>query len=534
MPTITGWATNLAPQRGLSKQRSDNRPSSAFTGRKAPTSAALSGNGRSNPSSPTAWASRVIPRQGEHVDGHRLGGASGTVRSASLGRTSSDPSSPSSTSASPSRANSKGRQDRRLDQRRLRRQGEDLPQQHSGLREPDPLSSMTTLHGLSPAASHPGLQNRSSATGLLKWNSKGSGRIQPDMSATPDEVETHEAWQARVLSPDFLDLDDHKKDNFDRLSVSSSQENQGESSRSPTKRPNVPAGEETGLATVAMAQTRQLPNSSPSKRDQPVSVLPSSSSTTTVITTATTAWAEKSGQSAEDKAKSGGKKRSKEAPRENPVTLPELAQELKIPFQTLQEAAETFKRFADDPSNPDVFQRRLSMANFQGVLEYLCAGADDVSPDFMQTAFYCADRDESGAIDIREFGIWYSSFSFSEEFALDKDARQLRTLAKQLNLDIVAVDKYKRAYDKFDTDGSGAIELDEFTALLHALLKVPDGSIPDKRVMSLWRQADSDGAGELDFGKFCAFYKCTFDDAARAEGSDPFTDFYRNIRRVPG
>jgi len=55
-------------------------------------------------------------------------------------------------------------------------------------------------------------------------------------------------------------------------------------------------------------------------------------------------------------------------------------------------------------------------------------------------------------------------------------------------------------FDALDTDASGAIELKEF---LQLKLCCPALDLPDERLMEIYRGADMDGNGRLDFDEFC-------------------------------
>merc|ERR1712232_1240437 len=180
-------------------------------------------------------------------------------------------------------------------------------------------------------------------------------------------------------------------------------------------------------------------------------------------------------------------------------------------------------------------EQRLEMTQFSQVLTALCeSGSKDLTSNFKDTAtmsaFRIVDEDGSGDIDVREFCIWFSSFSFSNELVIDKEKQDVRKLARKLDLEVVDIERYKRAFDDFDLDGSGAIEFDEFVAVMYKLLKVPNGQqLPEKRLVSLWSEADVDGSGELDIEEFCIFYKKCFEEE---EGGFDFADYYRNLRVV--
>ena len=67
----------------------------------------------------------------------------------------------------------------------------------------------------------------------------------------------------------------------------------------------------------------------------------------------------------------------------------------------------------------------------------------------------------------------------------------------------------KKVFDKYDADGSGQIEKDEFKLMMTDLvcvgklkgLEVPNGLLEDQ-----WLSVDHDGSGEVDFDEFCEWY----------------------------
>jgi len=184
-----------------------------------------------------------------------------------------------------------------------------------------------------------------------------------------------------------------------------------------------------------------------------------------------------------------------------------------------------------------VFSMRLDMNNFSEVLCSVCQ-VDNIHllpPDFVESAFQSADRDSGGDIDVCEFIDWYSAFSFSEKMVgLTEASQEVRTLARRLETEVVAIERYKIAFEKFDLDGSGFIESEEFTNLVNLLLKAPHGyCLPNERVQSLWREADKDSSGYIDFEEFCEFYMKRFDQKDASERRYNFSDYYRSIRKVP-
>jgi len=218
-------------------------------------------------------------------------------------------------------------------------------------------------------------------------------------------------------------------------------------------------------------------------------------------------------------------------------SLHELAIELHLPFASVKHASEIFERYSHGTEDSELCERKLSMADFSKVLCEICSveSVSALCPGFVSSAFSAADRNKGGDIDIREFLIWYSSASFLEELTLSQDGQKARELARKLGLQAADIDRYKRAFDRFDRDGSGFIDQEEFEVLLGELLRLPQGAadLPRDRVSNLWRMADTDGNGGIDFEEFCMFYTSYFDDRNGAAGKDIIEDFYRKVRRVP-
>ncbi|CAJ1331978.1 unnamed protein product [Effrenium voratum] len=213
--------------------------------------------------------------------------------------------------------------------------------------------------------------------------------------------------------------------------------------------------------------------------------------------------------------------------------VPELSRRLGMPQQVAKEAAQLFQRFADIPRNGGIFDGKLKIAQLEKVLVALCDVGDvsELSSDFTERAFKAADRDTGGFIDLEEFAVWYSSFCFAEEVTVKPQVRQTRELARQMGLEIWAIEKFRVAFDKYDADGSGEIEFDEFSDMVQELLKIPSGhELPYDRLMTMWRSADMQQKGFLDFKEFCFFYVRM---VSMEEGCDPIRDYYRNVRSVP-
>jgi len=156
---------------------------------------------------------------------------------------------------------------------------------------------------------------------------------------------------------------------------------------------------------------------------------------------------------------------------------------------------------------------------------------DCVSEDMVDVlaneAFRDADKDGSSEIHFGDVAVWISSRSFSEVLNLTPEQINMRDLARQYDMTYAQVEQYKKCFDTFDCDGSGAIDRGEFEPLLSKCARLPKGAaLPQQRTQTLWRLADLDGSHELDFQEFLVFYKRYFD-------GNGFENMYRFRRQPP-
>lgn len=212
-----------------------------------------------------------------------------------------------------------------------------------------------------------------------------------------------------------------------------------------------------------------------------------------------------------------------------------LAAMLNLPSDRVSSAYRLFKEHADGPGEGAslVGEGRLTKRQFGKLACAMtgCHSEDDLPAGIVDDAFRSADKDGGGEIDFSEFAIWFTANSFSERLTLDAGQRALRKLARTYSMSYAQVDQYKQHFDKFDLDRSGMIESDEFQNLLCKCAKIPANGLSHSRLQQLWRVADADGSGEVDFEEFVVFYRKYFDVAA-GEGAG-FENFYRGVRNHP-
>jgi hypothetical protein len=80
-------------------------------------------------------------------------------------------------------------------------------------------------------------------------------------------------------------------------------------------------------------------------------------------------------------------------------------------------------------------------------------------------------------------------------------------LVHEQGISALTAEKLKVAFDRFDTDGSGVIDYEEFRAMLGVLLNVSEEQdLARDRVYRFWKEIDRDSSGEVDFLEFCHWY----------------------------
>mmetsp|Transcript_103398 Transcript_103398/g.290958 ORF Transcript_103398/g.290958 Transcript_103398/m.290958 type:complete len:156 (+) Transcript_103398:3-470(+) len=147
---------------------------------------------------------------------------------------------------------------------------------------------------------------------------------------------------------------------------------------------------------------------------------------------------------------------------------------------------------------------------------------------------------ESANLDFLEFAVWYMRHGFSENVLLSFEQREIRAIARKHGLNIVDVEEYKKSFNRFDEDGSGEIEFEEFRALLYFLIKIPNNlDLPESRIRAFWSEAISEDRGAINFEEFLLFYMRYFSSTNKKAGNGKgqqhrsvLEEFYRSLRPV--
>lgn len=200
-----------------------------------------------------------------------------------------------------------------------------------------------------------------------------------------------------------------------------------------------------------------------------------------------------------------------------------VARHTKVTLDVCQHAAAMFTAQSggiDKPLTRDQFAKCLLKVT--GV-----HSIDKLPTEVARHAFKIADADKNGTIEFTEFVAWYSSVGFSANVALTPEEREFRDFCKTHGMSLCMADRYKKYFDEFDSDGSGAIEYEEFENLVKKCARVPKGvEVPPSRLKNLWKEADSDGGGSIDFQEYALFFRKNFESGS----SGGFESFYKNVR----
>jgi Ca2+-binding EF-hand superfamily protein len=172
----------------------------------------------------------------------------------------------------------------------------------------------------------------------------------------------------------------------------------------------------------------------------------------------------------------------------------------------LPEARRIVREFSTVRGERDV----ITESDFRKVLCQIF-GATVVDRDLCLSAY--RECSAGTGFDIDKFCGWYMRNMFTAVNRLNAAADQIRSdsmvyeASKKFRIPTAQIDKIKRVFDRFDTDGSGEIDFDEFKEMIFVMLKVKDHRmISEDRLKKFWREIDWDGSNCVDFVEFVAWY----------------------------
>jgi len=165
--------------------------------------------------------------------------------------------------------------------------------------------------------------------------------------------------------------------------------------------------------------------------------------------------------------------------------------------------------------------------------KFLCGvfDASKVPEDISLQLFKLTCKDAKGEVkdfNLDQFLDWYMMNMFTTVSKLRGDQGQIASnqltqeLCEKHGLQPADLDKVKKKFDKFDEDGSGEIEQDEFELMIYSLVNAKEGDISVARLNCFWREIDRDGSGSVDFGEFVEWYLKYFRDADSSDATESF------------
>jgi len=165
--------------------------------------------------------------------------------------------------------------------------------------------------------------------------------------------------------------------------------------------------------------------------------------------------------------------------------------------------------------------------NFQDFKKIFLAVFDiqDAMEEVIQKIYKETSMEKDASID--RFLEWYMLNMFSHTTLLTSthekanSEKMITKLAQEYGVSSSKLDNIKREFDKYDSDGSGLIDKEEFASMLKTLLKAKDScDLSADRIKKFWMEIDHDGSGEVDFSEYANWYLKYFDpELTDASGS---------------
>mmetsp|Transcript_55292 Transcript_55292/g.128709 ORF Transcript_55292/g.128709 Transcript_55292/m.128709 type:complete len:614 (-) Transcript_55292:461-2302(-) len=150
----------------------------------------------------------------------------------------------------------------------------------------------------------------------------------------------------------------------------------------------------------------------------------------------------------------------------------------------------------------------LSASEFTDAVRRYCniMPNEEVPEHLFDRAWFGDDGDTNSGMDFESFLRWTCRVSSTEEMLVtDPEERRLRQLARGKHVDITAVDKAKRLFDRFGCNGR--IHEDKFRNLLAACMDIKDPEdIPSQTAHRCWMDANVHNAAHVSFEQFFVYW----------------------------
>jgi Ca2+-binding EF-hand superfamily protein len=146
-----------------------------------------------------------------------------------------------------------------------------------------------------------------------------------------------------------------------------------------------------------------------------------------------------------------------------------------------------------------------------------------LSNEEVSQLFAAVDTDGGGQIDITEFMDWLFGASLTAGRS-EKSITRVKTRFRQASAAICEEIGWKCIFDKYDADGSGELELDEFTTAVREECDLPSTVVSDDEVSEIFGVIDADQSGSIDSKELRALLKADLGATALTFGA-----FYGSI-----
>lgn len=209
-------------------------------------------------------------------------------------------------------------------------------------------------------------------------------------------------------------------------------------------------------------------------------------------------------------------------------SLVDMARMYHVPLEELRDICDEFESYDTSQSG------EISKSTFCDLIRARCnLPAHNSVPIHLTSSIEMTESARSESVSFEDFLFWSMHLSYSEEYLVpNPQDRNLRKLAREQHMLLPDVEKIKRIFDGFDTDGSGEIEKNEFKHILYRLMDVNEADVSDKKMERYWKELDWDGSGAVSFDEFLVWYATLFPQGAEGKkGNEP--NLYNEERKRP-
>lgn len=107
---------------------------------------------------------------------------------------------------------------------------------------------------------------------------------------------------------------------------------------------------------------------------------------------------------------------------------------------------------------------------------------------------------------------WYGRNMFSEQLTVPTaEERDFRRFARDMGVELLDLDEVRRLFKSFDTDGTGDLDREEFTQAIISIYNIRNrADVSATRFQRMWREADLNFNGVIDFKEFFTWYVSQF------------------------